>query len=148
MNRALERSVPTRRETALALYGQGYSCSQAILAIFGPDFGLSRATALRLAAPLTGGLAGICCASLGGFLVLGLAFGSSLPETNPGGARLEAALTAFRTRLTALHGGLHCVELLCRGAARRRGEAEEPAFAICPRFVVDVVDILEDLLGA
>jgi hypothetical protein len=39
----------TRTETAVSLFKQGYSCSQAVLAAFAEEFGMDRTTALRVA---------------------------------------------------------------------------------------------------
>jgi hypothetical protein len=43
-------------DAAVAMFEEGYSCAQALLAAYGPDHGLDRDLALRLASPLGGGL--------------------------------------------------------------------------------------------
>ena len=47
----------TRADDVAALFTAGYSCSQAVCAAFAEDFGIDRATALRLSCGFGGGMA-------------------------------------------------------------------------------------------
>jgi C_GCAxxG_C_C family probable redox protein len=74
--------MSTPVENALAIFGQGFNCSQAVFSAFATNFGLDKETALKLAAPFGGGVARrgeICGAVTGALLVLGLARGADKP---------------------------------------------------------------------
>jgi hypothetical protein len=47
----------TRIEEAVTCFKQGHSCSQAIVAAYGPTVGLDRETALKIASGFGGGMA-------------------------------------------------------------------------------------------
>jgi len=84
-----------RIEQAVALLVEGYSCAQSLLAVYGPGLGMERETALRLAAPLGGGLSrtdGPCGAATGAILVLGLKHGHTHPDDDAGAQLLEELL--------------------------------------------------------
>jgi C_GCAxxG_C_C family probable redox protein len=68
----------TRADKAVALFREGYSCSQAVLAVFAQDFSLDRDTANRISQGFGGGIAhsdGICGAVSGAIMVIGLRYG-------------------------------------------------------------------------
>lgn len=65
-------------QAAGALFLEGCSCAQAVLAAFAPEAGLSRAAALRLASSFGGGMGGLretCGAVSGMLLAAGLLYG-------------------------------------------------------------------------
>ena len=68
----------SRTERALALFKEGFSCSQAVAAVFAEEHGLAVETALRLSQGFGGGMARMadtCGAVTGAILVLGLKHG-------------------------------------------------------------------------
>ena len=70
--------ISERSGRAVALFDDGFSCSQAIRQAYGEEYGLSPADAGRIAAGFDGGMARadrICGAVSGGVMVPGLAFG-------------------------------------------------------------------------
>lgn len=142
----------TRTQRALAFFGPGHSCSQAILAAFGPGLGLDEDTALRLARGLGMGLGrGLTCGAVSGaILVLGLAQGPrQLEERQPRFACYEAA-DALIQRFQAIHGGIACRDLLGvdLGTAQGRQQAQERGLFTnrCPQLVQSAGEILEQML--
>ncbi|MBI5523248.1 MAG: C_GCAxxG_C_C family protein [Desulfarculus sp.] len=142
----------TRTEQALALFGPGHSCSQAILAAFGPGLGLDEDTALRLGRGLGMGLGrGLTCGAVSGaILVLGLAQGPrQLEERGPRFACYEAA-AQFLRRFQDVHGAIACRDLLGLdlGTPEGRRQAQERGLftSLCPQFVKSAGDILEQVL--
>ena len=142
----------TRSEQALAMFGPGYSCSQAIVASFGPSLGLDADTALRLARGLGMGMAqGLTCGAVSGaMLVLGLAQGPRQePERGPRYACYEA-LTDFCQRFQDIHRSLACRDLLGvdLGTPQGQKEAQERGLfmSLCPQYVKSAGLILEDML--
>ncbi|MDD2550794.1 MAG: C-GCAxxG-C-C family protein, partial [Bacteroidales bacterium] len=65
---------------ALELFKSGFNCSQAVLAAFSEECGISRETALKIACPFGGGIGGYgrtCGALTGGLMVIGLKYGAT-----------------------------------------------------------------------
>src|SRR5512137_2490461 len=100
----------TRIEEAVALFKQGSSCSQAVVAAFAPSLGLDRDTALRLASGFGGGmgrLAETCGAVTGAFMVLGLKYGAATTDKQAK-ETIYALVRDFAQRFKAVHGSILC----------------------------------------
>ena len=72
-----------RKDRAVDLFKQGFSCSQAVAAVFAEDNGLPVATAFRIAQGFGGGMARLaetCGAVTGAFMIIGLKHGRTRPE--------------------------------------------------------------------
>ena len=64
-----------RVEEVVKTHAEGFSCAQALLAVYGPELGMDRETALKVAGGFGGGMgrmAGTCGAVTGAFMVIGL----------------------------------------------------------------------------
>ena len=150
-----EGSTMSRIESAVSLFNKGYSCSQAVLSTYGPQYGLDEAAALRLATAFGAGMgrmADTCGAVTGAFMVLGLKHGTTLPDDREGKERTYQRVRQFASRFKARCGSAVCRDLLgCDistpeglDLARQRG-----LFATaCPRFVQTAAEILEELLAS
>ena len=67
-------------DKAASLFDEGCNCAQAVFVAYAEDFGIDRATALRMSAALGGGLGGMretCGAVSAMALVAGLKYGNS-----------------------------------------------------------------------
>ena len=142
-----------RVDQAVAMFEGGYSCAQALLATYGPDHGLDRETALRIASPLAGGLSrtdGPCGAGTGALLVLGLVLGPTAPDDDRGRDRIRGLTQEFLRRYAASRGSTFCTDILGHnlslpGVAEKvkdQGLSAEP----CPQAVRAAAEILETLL--
>jgi C_GCAxxG_C_C family probable redox protein len=139
---------------AVEMFRQEYSCAQSLLAVYGPEYGLDRATALRLAAPLGGGVSrtdGTCGAVSGAVLVLGLARGFTAPDDEAGHERIRALTREFLDRYRARRGATLCTDLLGEnfslpGVAERVAETGLTQ-QVCPDLVRTAAEILEELLA-
>ena len=83
---------------AVALFKEGYNCSQSVVAAFADEYGFTREQALRMAASFGGGIGRMretCGAACGMFLLAGLALVQELAEE-------------FKRR----NGALRCSDLL------------------------------------
>ena len=96
------------------LFRNGCACSQAVLAAYGPRYGLSEPQALRLAAGFAAGMrmSETCGAVTGAYMVLGLA--KCGPDCNVIEGRQAAydAVVAFSKAFRERQGSLTCRELL------------------------------------
>ena len=123
-------------ETAKALRADPdvhYNCAQAALIPFAEDAGLSKDTAMRIAANFGSGMkrASVCGAITGGLMVLGL-YGAEDPAT----------VQTYYSRLKANHEGfLDCADLLRINA--QKGLEKKPH---CDAMVYELVGITEELL--
>ncbi len=143
----------TKKESALALFGKGFSCSQAVLAAFSEDYGLDRETALKLAQPFGGGIArraDWCGAATGALLAIGLKYGRKRAKDTAARDRTYAATQDFLRRFEARSGALKCRDLLGCDIGTPGGAAEASARhlheTLCVQFVATAVEILEELL--
>lgn len=107
-----------KEEQAMALFKQGYNCSQAVVAVFCEEAGLERAQALRLASSFGGGMGRmreVCGAVSGMFLVAGALYGTDRPDDQEGKKEHYARIQELAARFKEQTGSIICRELL--GAA-------------------------------
>lgn len=138
---------------AVGKFTSGYACSQAMLAVFGPRFGLDEATAAKLGAGFGGGLGrlGYACGAVSGAVaILGLALGNGKGSDVANREAVYEAVQEFCRRFIMRHGAIDCRQLIGRDIA----SPEEFAAAkqanvfrtICPDFVRSAAEILEEML--
>ena len=145
-----------RVAAAVAMFKGGYSCAQSLLATYGPEHGLDREIALRLASPLGGGISrtdGPCGAGTGAVLVLGLILGHRGPDDPDGPEaqqRIRELTQEFLRRYAESRGSTLCTDILGHDLSqpgvpekvKGEGLSEEP----CPEAVRAAAEILETLL--
>ena len=143
----------TRAETAVALFRQGFSCSQAVAAAFAPDLGLERDAALRLSQPFGGGIArraDWCGAITGALLVIGLKHGRDRAEDEASRDRTYALANEFISRFAARHGQIKCRDLLGCDISTPEGRKTAERLNLhrtkCEDYVRDAAVLLEELL--
>lgn len=137
-------------EEAVACFESGLNCTQAVLSVYGSEYGLDREAVLKISAPFGSGMGmgETCGAVTGALMVIGLR------EAKMSRIRLtkEKAAEAgkqFIQRFRAREGAVSCRELLgcdpstSEGYARAR---KENSFKErCPGFVRAAAEILEEL---
>jgi C_GCAxxG_C_C family probable redox protein len=142
-----------RSEKAVACF-EDFNCAQSVIATCGPDLGLDRESALRVAGGFGGGmgrLGEVCGAVSGAFMAIGLKHGKSHPEDDESEtkAKAYALVCEFADRFRACHGSILCRELLGCDISTPAGQAEareQGLFGdLCPRLVRDAVEILEQM---
>ena len=120
-----EEQIEARAQRAVALFKEGFNCSQAVFASCADLYGITdEALALRLSASFGGGMGRmrlVCGAASGMFLLAGLEKGSSTPHDNEGKMANYAFVQDLAGKFKAQYGSLICAELL--GLAPR---PEEP----------------------
>ena len=144
--------MSARADAAAAMFLEGYSCAQSVLAVYGPDLGLDRETALRLASPLAGGLSrtdGPCGAATGALLVVGLRFGHAVCGDEEAERRTRSLSREFLRRFEARVGCSSCTGLLgadlSEPGVAERVKDDGLAQEVCPALVRTSCDILEEL---
>ena len=140
-------------DQALQCFKESFNCSQAIVSAYGPELGLDKEMALRVAAAFGGGIARMgetCGAVTGAMMVIGLVYGRTRAEDKETAERTNKAALAFLERFKARHFTVLCRELLgCEmGASEGREYAKTHNLhdQLCNLFVKDAAEILEELL--
>ncbi len=138
-------------EKTVDLFSTGLNCSQAMLTVFGEQYGLDAEMAANLGRPLGGGmghLARTCGAVTAAVLVLGLA----KDHQDEGEARKvsHACVQDLFRRFEDLHGTTECKHLLGTDMSTEEGlkrvQEEKLVRKVCPPFVRDAASILAELL--
>ena len=143
-------------EHVLELGLSGLSCSQAMLAAYGPDHGLDRDLAVRLGAGLGGGLGltgEVCGAVNAGCMLLGLILGSADETDKERRELVHEAVRLFLERFAERRGTVLCREIMAKEGIRVPEEwdkARETGLLprLCPEVIRDAALTLEDVLGS
>ena len=111
-----EQEIQRRVDKAVALFKQGFNCSQSVFAACADLYGINdEALALRLAASFGGGIGRMrqtCGAACGMFLLAGLHNGSAIPHDADGKKQNYALVQDLAAQFKAENGSLICAELL------------------------------------
>jgi len=144
----------SNEKKAVALFAEGFSCSQSVLAAHAQQLNVPLETALRLSAAFGGGMGRhgeVCGAATGALMVLGLVSGHTTADDKEGKERTYQLANHFLQEFTSRNGALNCPELLgCRiDTPEGQAQAREQALfsTICPRFVAGASKILAEMLS-
>lgn len=140
------------KEKALTLFGQGYLCSQAVLAAFAEECGLTEKQALMLGACFGRGMrkGEVCGACTGALMVLGSLYGQ-YDKTDPDSREISNTVNdKMMERFAAVSGSCLCNDLLGCDVSTEEGvkyAREHDLFTeFCPQMVANAVDILEQII--
>lgn len=109
------QEIDQRVEKAVALFKQGFNCSQSVVAACADIYGIDEPTALRLAASFGGGIGRMrqtCGAACGMFLLAGLENGSAIPGDAEGKKNNYTYVQHLANKFKDENGSLICAELL------------------------------------
>ncbi len=143
----------TKAEKALELFSNNFNCSQAVLTVFAPDFGLDEKLALMLGTQFGGGArnAEMCGAVSGASMVLGLKYGHFESDNNEQKSRAYAIASEYTKRFKELNGSIVCRDLLGYDLTKPEEAAcirEKDLFgSVCPAMIRCAVELLEDILA-
>ena len=107
--------MTTTRKQAVALFEEGFSCSQAVFSAFAPDMGINREKALQLSQAFGGGMAqmGLTCGAVtGAFLVIGLKHGRTQADDQAARDKTYALTKEFVQFFRDTFGTISCRELI------------------------------------
>ncbi|MFZ5649263.1 MAG: C-GCAxxG-C-C family protein [Bacillota bacterium] len=140
-------------DLALSCFKEGFLCSQALLSTYGTELGLDRETALKISAAFGGGfgrMGGICGAVSGAFMVVSLKYGHVKAEDGQAKDKTYGLVREFTDKFKSRNGSITCRDLLDCDISTPEGLAqakEKNLFsAVCPNFVLDAAEIVEQLL--
>lgn len=104
-----------RIEKAVALFKEGYNCSQSVVAAFADKYGFTSEQALRMSASFGGGIGRMretCGAACGLFMIAGLETGATEGNDREGKAANYALVQKLAEEFKKRNGALKCAELL------------------------------------
>lgn len=142
-----------RADTAVALFKEGFSCSQAVFAAFADPSGVDRDTALKVSAGFGGGMGrlGLTCGAVtGGIMAIGMKHGAVSGQDREAKETTHRVVREFVARFKARHECLSCKDLL--GCDLNTPEGQEQFkqrnlhATACPAFVRSAAELLVELL--
>ena len=104
-----------RIEKAVALFKEGFNCSQSVVAAFADQYGFTHEQALRMSASFGGGIGRMretCGAACGLFMLAGLKTGAVEGADRDGKARNYAVVQELAEEFKRRNGALKCADLL------------------------------------
>ncbi len=143
-----------KKEKAIALFKDGYNCSQAVLLAFAEELGLDEKTALKLATPFGGGmgrLREVCGAFSGLLMVAGLKYAPADPKDQKAKAAHYALVQQLAEAFKKQNGSIICRELLGVNGAQapvpQKRTEQYYKKRPCAEMVGSAAEILEKLLS-
>ena len=145
----------TNKKTAKALknFKAGFNCAQSVLSAYSRDLGLETEKGHKVSQAFGAGmarLAGTCGAVTGGLMVIGLKHGKTRAKDDAAKEKTYALSQELFCRFRRRHGSLTCLGLLGHNIGTAKGqkalEKKKAHTLICPRYLRDVVRILDRIL--
>ncbi len=143
----------SKADDAVAFFQQGFSCSQTVLSVFAPDFGLDQDMARRISQGFGAGIAytdDICGALSGAIMVIGLRYGRITAEDKTAKEKTYAVVGEFLKQFKQRNGSVECTRLLGYNLSDPQQVAEakknKVVMARCPAFVREAVELVEKLI--
>lgn len=143
----------THMEKAQELFAQKYHCSQAVLAAFAEELGITENQALKLGGCFGGGMCKgeVCGACTGALMALGLKYGQCEINDTESKAKTNDVTVKFLEAFSETNGSYMCKELLGCDLATAEGKEyarEHNLFTeFCPKMVASAVEIAEKFLN-
>jgi C_GCAxxG_C_C family probable redox protein len=144
-----------KSEEASKTFRETFNCAQAVLSAFGPELGLERKTALKVAAAFGGGLARMgetCGAVTGALMAIGLKHGKTMPEDKVAQEATQRMSEMFLERFKSMNYSVLCRELLGCEVGTEEGmkflKENNLRERLCTGFIADAALILEELLSS
>lgn len=140
-------------QLAKQYFEQKYHCSQAVLAAFAEELGLTKEQALKLGGCFGGGMCKgeVCGACTGALMVLGLKYGQSDVLDLESRKKTNDVTTEFLETFKQENGSYICRELLGCDLSTDVGKKyaiENHLFTdFCPKMVTSAVIIAEQLIA-
>lgn len=137
---------------AISCFKKGFNCSQAIVSTYGQQFNLNRELALKISTAFGGGMAmgKVCGAVTGAFMVIGLKYGRRNINEREAKEKTYELVREFVIRFKSRNSSITCKKLLDCDISTPEGRyfaKEKNLFTtLCPKFVQDSAEIIEEIL--
>ena len=111
----IDFEASTYAQKAMALFKEGYNCSQSVFLAFADKYDMDRSTALKLSSSFGGGmgrLREVCGAVTGMFMVAGVLYGYDSPTDHAQKSSHYERIQALAHEFMKENGSIVCRELL------------------------------------
>lgn len=128
-------------DEALALFKEGFSCSQAVFAAYAKDLGMDYEMALKVSQAFGGGMGGMrgeCGAVTGAYMVISLLYGRTKAEDGEARLKTFTMVKDFAKRFKEKQESTVCRDLLENKSGSH--------YDMCSDYVKDACIILEEIL--
>ena len=138
-------------QEAVSVFESEFNCAQAIVRVYGPEYGLSELDALKVSCGFGGGMRrGDTCGTVtGALMVLGLRYGPKDISDVSAKNDVYSKVTEFYRRYEARCDSIICRELLGCDISTEEGmqkARENNLFkTVCPKMVRTAAEILEEM---
>lgn len=145
--------VITHKDKAIEYFDKKFHCSQAVLAAFADECGLTETQALKLGACLGTGMrkGEVCGACTGALLVLGSLYGQCNQDDIKSRLLANEVNDKMMDRFAQVCGSYLCNDLLGCDISTSEGvmyAKENRLFSeLCPKIVASAVDVLEQIVS-
>ena len=142
----------THKEKALDYFGRKFHCSQAVLAAYAPELGLTEEQALKLGACFGSGMrkGEVCGACTGALMVLGALYGQYDKADPESRIRANEVNDKMMDGFAKVSGSYICNDLLKCDISTPEGRKyalDNNLFTeFCPLMVANAVDVLEQII--
>ena len=143
----------THKEKALQYFSDRFHCSQAVLAAYAPELGITEEQALKLGACFGTGMrkGEVCGACTGALMVLGLMYGQFNKEDTESRMRANKVNVEMMNDFAEKCGSYICNDLLGCDISTPEGvkfAKDNHLFTeFCPKMVANAVDVLEEIIS-
>jgi C_GCAxxG_C_C family probable redox protein len=124
-----------------------------VLTAYAEELGLDRETALKIASPFGAGMARMgetCGAVTGAFMAIGIKHGRTKADDEAAKERTYELMHEFVKRFKERNTSILCNVLLgfdvSTPEGRKRASERDTHANVCPKYVQDAAEILEELL--
>ena len=143
--------MESKKDKALACFGKGFNCAQAVLSVFCEKYGMDMETALKISCGLGAGMRSgeVCGAVSGAVLVVGLKHEHHIANDKETKANCYARTEEFLNEFRKTHNTIICREILSVNVTTEEGMKQaldgNLFRTVCDNVVLSAVTILEEL---
>lgn len=141
----------THKDKALKYFSDKFHCSQAVLAAYAEELGLTEEQALKVAYCFNSGMrkGEVCGACSGALMVIGMKYGQSEKDDLDSRKKANQKTVEFLEKFKKKNSSYICNELLGCDISTAEGvqyAMDNNCFTdICPKMVASAVEILEEM---
>jgi C_GCAxxG_C_C family probable redox protein len=143
-----------KSEKAVEYFRNKFNCSQSVLAVFAPEYGIPENESLKVACAFGGGMGRqqlTCGAVTGALMVIGLKYGKALNDPEENKQQTYAKTREFFEEFKKLHGSVNCRDLLngldLNDPDDYKQIMDQKLFDIkCEEYVADAVNLIEKMV--
>ncbi|WPX07867.1 C-GCAxxG-C-C family protein [Anaerocellum danielii] len=142
-----------KSDIAVQEFLNGFTCSQAVFSTYCEELGFKKEDALKIGCAFGGGMGSlghVCGAVTGAFMLLGLKYGNTDSKDKEAKATTYKKVKEFAEKFKEKNGTIICNELLkcdiSTPEGRKYAEENNLFRTVCPKFVKDAAEIIEQML--